>query len=102
MSAFGRALLVAAFLLSQQAALAHQVWHLGAQSTQAKALAEGSHGNPLCAQHEALGTVVGGLSSCLPLALSVETPPVHFAAAQIPSAGTAGPSPSSRGPPTLL
>ena len=101
MSALGRALLVAAFLLAQQTALAHQVWHLGAESTQTKALAEGSNGNPLCAQHDALGTVVGGLSSCLPLALLVEAPPVHFPAAHNPSAGAAGPSPSSRGPPLL-
>ena len=102
MSAFGRALLVAAFLLSQQAALAHQVWHLGAPSTQANALPEGTAGDPLCPQHEALGTVVGGLSSCLPLAVFVQAPPVHLPAAPASSAGTAGPSPSSRGPPALL
>ena len=101
MSAFGRVLLVTAFLLAQQAALAHQIWHAGVESTQIKALPEGAGGNPLCAQHEALGTVVGGLSACLSVAVFLETPPVHFPAAHVPWAGTAGPSPSSRGPPLL-
>ena len=102
MSGFARALLIAAFLLAQQAALAHQVWHLGGNSTEAKVLGDGSKSNPLCGQHDALGTVLGGLSSSLVLAMFEELPPVQIPAANSPAASTSSPSPVSRGPPAFL
>lgn len=98
----GRILLLAAFLLAQQSALAHQIWHLAGGAAQSAALGDLPKTNPLCEQHDALGTVLGGLSSSLVLAMFEERPPVHISAANSPAASTPSPSPVSRGPPAFL
>ena len=98
----GRVLLLAAFLLAQQSALAHQIWHLAGGAAQSAALGDLPKTNPLCEQHDALGTVLGGLSSSLALAALEELRPVHFPAANLPAASTPSLSPVSRGPPALL
>lgn len=108
MRALGRVLLVAAFLFAQGSALAHQVWHLGSGSLSAGAptgASQDAHkaasGNPLCEQHEALGTVLGGLSGSIVLACTADVSPVHFCAPPASAASIAALAPSSRGPPAL-
>lgn len=98
----GRFLLVAAFLLAQQSALAHQVWHSAANGGKPAASAEqGKKGNPLCEQHEALGTVLGALSAALPAFVQADSVPLHFAPAHKPRAGSPSLVPVSRGPPAF-
>jgi len=87
---------------SQQSALAHQIWHLAGGAAQSAAQGDLPKTNPLCEQHDALGTVLGGLSSSLAFALFEELRPVHVPAADSPAASTPSPSPVSRGPPALL
>ncbi|HEX5477822.1 MAG TPA: hypothetical protein VFX09_08200 [Burkholderiales bacterium] len=108
MRALGRVLLVAVFLFAQASALAHQVWHLGSGSLSAVPVVSASQdvhkavsGNPLCEQHEALGTVLGGLSSSIVLACTADVSPVHFFAPAASVASIAALAPSSRGPPAL-
>jgi hypothetical protein len=64
----GRAFLVAALLLSQQLALAHDLWHeastFGAQGSKAP----GGKANKLCDLHDLLGTVLGIAAAPLPQA----------------------------------
>ena len=97
----GRALLVLALLFAQQAAVAHSVWHAAA-AAKAGAVHLGAKGNPLCAQHGSLDTVLGGVSAAVALAFGAEPQAVHFPAADLPTAKISGPSPVSRGPPAVL
>jgi hypothetical protein len=100
----GRVLLVAAFLLAQHSALAHQVWHFaggGAQDTQADPSSK-SKGHPLCEQHVALGTVLGALNASSAVCLFAEPTPLHIPAAHVPAAVAASFPPASRGPPSAL
>jgi hypothetical protein len=86
------ALLVAALLAAQQAALVHPLRHVGAAPEQ----------SPLCLQHDALGTVLGAID-CAPVVLAEEAPATAVIAAVVPSARVGAPlQPSSRGPPALL
>lgn len=86
------ALLVAVLLAAQQAALEHPLWHVAAAPEQ----------SPLCAQHDALGTVLGAID-CAPAVFTEEAPLTAAIAAVVPSARAGAPlEPSSRGPPSLL
>jgi hypothetical protein len=96
-----RVFLAAAFLLAQQSAFAHQLWHSAAGS-KAGVAEQGKKTNPLCEQHEALSTVLGVLSGALVVAPAVETPPVQFPGAAAAAVCVPAPSPVSRGPPSLL
>jgi len=94
-----RLLLVAAVLLAQQAALAHDLWHAsGAQSSQdSKSLA----GKKLCDFHDLLGTVLGAVSVAkLPLALLAVSDVRFFPITDRTAAGRPLP-PQSRGPPRI-
>ena len=99
----GRVLLVAAFLLAQHSALAHQVWHFagGAQDTQADPASK-SKSHPLCDQHVALGTVLGALNASSAACVFAEPAPLHLPAAHVPAAVAASFPPASRGPPAVL
>ena len=90
-----RILFAVALLNAQHAALAHQIWHFGDQDTRPAQ-------RELCGQHDALGTVAGGLD-CPVVPQSAETPAelLHGFVA-LPSAVIPGLAPSSRGPPALL
>ena len=90
-----RFLIAIALLVAQQAALGHQVWHLGKPDSQP---AQGQ----LCEQHHALATVAGALDCALPEASSVTLPDAPLAA--VVRAGAPAPRivSSSRGPPELL
>jgi len=99
-----RALAVAAFLLAQQSALAHQVWHVAANGPLAAVSQTGdaAGGNPLCDQHGALEAVLGALSGGAALPLFTEAAPLRDFPAASPAASLPGLSPSSRGPPAFL
>jgi len=104
-SVLGRAFLVVAFLLAQQTAFAHQLWH-DFDRTSLQAALEGksdssSNSNPLCEQHAALGTVLGGLNGCAAPALLADRAPEHFQATHFPVASTPRLPPASRGPPSV-
>lgn len=90
-----RFLIAIALLVAQQAALGHQIWHLGKQNSQPTK-------NQLCEQHHALATVAGALDCVLPDSdfASMRDAPLPVVA-QI---GAPAPrlAPSSRGPPELL
>ena len=90
-----RLLIAIALLAAQQAALAHQVWHLGKPDTRPGQ-------SQLCEQHQALATVAGALDCTLSEATFVATrdAPLAF----IPRADAPAPrlAPASRGPPKLL
>jgi len=86
------AVLVALLLAAQQAALEHPLWHVAAAPEQ----------SPLCAQHDALGTVLGAVD-CAATGFTEEAPVAAAIAAVLPSARAGAPlQPSSRGPPALL
>jgi hypothetical protein len=90
-----RILFAFALLSAQHAALAHQIWHLGDHGMQPAQ-------KVLCDQHDALGTVAGGLDSTL-IQPSAEAPADFLLrSVALPSAATSGFAPSSRGPPSLL
>jgi hypothetical protein len=90
-----RFLLAVALLAAQQAAVAHQIWHLGKQDSQPAQ-------SQLCEQHQALATVAGALDCATLDATFVATrdAPLAF----IPRADASAPrlAPASRGPPKLL
>jgi len=89
-----RLLIAVALLAAQQAALGHQIWHLGQQDSQPAQ-------NQLCEQHVALATVAGALD-CAPsgaVIAAADDVPLPFAAS--PAAAASGLVPTSRGPPTL-
>jgi hypothetical protein len=86
------AFLIAALLAAQQAALEHPLWHVGAAD----------QSSPLCAQHDALGTVAGGIHCAAPV-LAAEAPAAAAIVSIVPAARAGAPlEPSSRGPPSLL
>ena len=90
-----RFLIAIALLVAQQAALGHQIWHLGKQDSQPAQ-------NQLCEQHHALATVAGALDCALPDATFVamrDAPLVVVVQAGTPASLLA---PTSRGPPELL
>ena len=61
-----RFLIAIALLVAQQAALGHQIWHLGKQDSQPAQ-------NQLCEQHHALATVAGALDCASLDALLIAT-----------------------------
>ena len=89
-----RVFLALALLSAQQAALSHELWHVGKHGTQpAQKL--------LCDKHDALGTVAGALDSpAVPVACDC---PADFSVSALahPAACRPGLAPSSRGPPSL-
>jgi hypothetical protein len=95
----GRVLLLIAFLLAQQTALAHAISH--AADSGYKNSAGTKTGNPLCEQHAALGTVLGALSGAIALAFFADAAPLHFPVVDSPAACLPALSPASRGPPRL-
>jgi hypothetical protein len=100
-SRLGRALLVLAFLFAQYGALAHHLSH-SAAAAKYGGLLDRTNGNPLCAQHGALDTVLGALSGAQRYVTVAEERPAHFPAGNSPAASTPRPAPVSRGPPTVL
>ena len=103
----GRIFLIAAFLLAQTSAMAHQLWHFGPLVAHASGADAGKQGaapkkDPLCAFHAALGTVLGVLSGNLPAAFLADLPDTQVDAAAVSAAIVRPLPPTSRGPPTLL
>jgi len=90
-----RIVLAVAFLVAQHTALAHQIWHAAGEP------AKSSQSSRLCDQHAALGTVLGALNGCAPIAVFVQAAPCQFPAADSPAAFLPGLPPASRGPPSL-
>jgi hypothetical protein len=97
-----RVFLAAAFLLAQQSAFAHQLWHSASGAKSGLAAEQGKKGNPLCEQHDALSTVLGALNGGLPVAPALGMAALCFTAAEVAAACIAAPSPVSRGPPAPL
>ena len=97
-----RVLLLAVFLLAQQSALAHCVWHVasGVQQSQSDPGLPKSH--PLCDQHVAMGAVLGALSGSSGISPVAETAPLGFPVADAPAAALDSLPPASRGPPAAL
>ena len=94
------AILVAALLAAQQAALEHPLWHVAAAGDESKQ-SDPAHA-PLCEQHAALGAVLGAIG-CADAVFTDEAPVIAAIAAVLPSAHAGAPlAPSSRGPPSLL
>ena len=90
-----RILFALVLLNAQQAALAHQIWHLGKQATLPAQ-------SQLCDQHQALGAVAGAVDCALaPPAVALPPEPSHRSLDH-PAAAAPGLAPSSRGPPTRL
>ena len=90
-----RFLIAIAMLMAQQAALAHQIWHLGKQDSQPTQ-------TQLCEQHHALATVAGALdcaSTDSPFIATRDTPHPVVARAIAPAPRL---NPVSRSPPELL
>jgi len=104
--ALARALVVAAFLAAQTAAVSHEVWHARPLALQ---LHVGTGGkapqpakNPLCAFHLVLAGVLGAIQgghAAIPAMVAAQT---VFIAAEIPAARFSTFAPQSRAPPTLL
>lgn len=93
----GRALLIAAVLLAQQTALAHQYWHASkAVSADAK---KAPKGDLLCGFHDLLGTVLGAASGSaqIPAFLALAEPGFSALAAVVREAALL--APRSRDPP---
>ncbi len=90
-----RFFIVLALLTAQQAALAHQIWHLGKQDSQPAQ-------RQLCEQHHALSTVVGALDCAASDPVVVAT--AEFAHPSDATPGVTAPRlvPTSRGPPETL
>jgi hypothetical protein len=90
-----RLLIAIALLVAQQAALGHQIWHLGKQDSQpAQSL--------LCEQHQALAAVAGALDCAsldTPLIATRDAPLPFVARAVIP---VSRPAAVSRSPPESL
>lgn len=104
-----RALIAIALLAAQQAALGHQIWHLGAGAAQAAAgsAAGGDRGAPapqerLCDLHASLGAVLGVLDCVAARVPATAADDIAFRFAELPAAAAPGPRPASRGPPALL
>ena len=89
-----RFLIAIALLVAQQAALGHQIWHLGKPDSQPAQ-------NQLCEQHHALATVAGALDCALPDATFVATRDMPLPVVARIGAPAPRLAPSSRGPPRL-
>jgi len=90
-----RFLIAVALLAAQQAALGHQIWHLGKKDSQPAQ-------NQLCEQHAALATVAGAVdcaSSDTDVVTTTEFPRSLVAA---PCATASRLAPTSRSPPQPL
>jgi len=90
-----RLVLAVALLAAQQAALAHQIWHLGKQDSQPAQ-------SQLCEQHQALATVAGALDCAALDATFVATRDALLAFIAPADAPAPRVAPVSRGPPQLL
>jgi hypothetical protein len=95
-----RVLLIAAVLLAQHTALAHQYWHTAATSLAADGKTS-PKSNRLCDLHDLLGTVLGvaGGTVQAPALLALAEPRFIAAAAVIREAALV--TPHSRDPPLL-
>jgi hypothetical protein len=89
-----RILFALVLLNAQQAALAHQVWHLGKQATLPAQ-------SQLCDYHQALGAVAGAVDCAIALPAGDALPEPSHRSLDHPAATAPGLAPSSRGPPTL-
>jgi len=94
----GRFLLVAAVLLAQQTALAHQYWH-AAKATASAEANKAPKGERLCDLHDLLGTVLGVASGSAPTACVFDSAETGFAAAASSLREAALLAPHSRDPP---
>jgi hypothetical protein len=96
----GRVLLVAAVLLAQQTALAHEYWHALKPALSADA-GKAPRGDRLCNLHDLLGTVLGVASGTVqtPTLLALSQPGFTCARAAIREAALL--APHSRDPPLL-
>jgi hypothetical protein len=89
-----RLLIAIALLVAQQAALGHQIWHLGKQDSQpAQTL--------LCEQHQALATVAGALDCASLDAVFIATREAPLPIVARPGAPAPRITAASRGPPAL-
>src|SRR3954464_10460308 len=91
----GRVFLLFAFLLAQQSAFAHQIWHAAGKPDKSSQSAK------LCEQHAALGTVLGALDGIVALAFFADSAPEDFLLADSPAACPPALPPPPRGPPRL-
>ena len=93
------AFLVAALLVAQAGALQHQLWH---QVSPGVAQDADARGEPLCAQHAALGDVLGAIG-CAAASAAPAAPGFAAVAAALQAAyGNAPLNASSRDPPQRL
>jgi len=97
----GRVLLVAALLLAQHAALAHQYWHASASQAAQGPKAPQPQGDRLCGFHDLLGTVLGiaGGAAPAPTFLALSEPGFTTASAVDREATLL--APHSRDPPLI-
>ncbi len=101
-----RLFLVTVLLVAQHSALAHGIWHVaGASAAYGAGSATGGpqsgSDSALCEQHEALGSVLGGLGSADACELLAPQQADAITGAVQSSANRAPLSPSSRDPPKL-
>ena len=96
----GRFLLVAAVLLAQQTALAHQYWH-AAKATVAADAKKAPNGERLCDLHDLLGTVLGVASSTAQTPCVFDSAETGFAPAASSVRQAALLAPHSRDPPIV-
>ena len=90
-----RLLIAIALLTAQQAALGHQIWHLGKQNSQPAQ-------TQLCEQHLALATVAGALDGASSDVVVTAPDAVPHSLVELPAAALPPLAPVSRGPPSLL
>ena len=110
LAAAGCLLLVLAFLVAQQAAISHQIWHAAAAPSHHVAQPvdqyhydkDQSPNDQLCAFHSALGTVLGAISTAVVPDCVAELPQSDVFRSVVASASQPAPRPASRGPPSLL
>ena len=97
---FGRALLIAAVLLAQQTALAHQYWHASNAALSADAK-KAPKADPLCNLHDLLATVLGlaGGAAQIPAFLALAEPGFVAVATVVREAALL--APHSRDPPQI-
>jgi hypothetical protein len=97
----GRVLLVAALLLAQHAALAHQYWHASASQTAQGQNAPKPQGDRLCGLHDLLGTVLGVAGGAVPVPTFLALSEPGFIAAPAAVREAALLAPHSRDPPLI-
>lgn len=98
LAGLGRTLLIAAVLLAQQTAIAHQYWHASKAALSADAQ-KAPKADPLCSLHDLLGTVLGlaGGGAQTPAFLTLAEPGFIAVAAIVREAALL--APRSRDPP---